>query len=220
VTARRRRTILAAALCALAWARPGVEAAPSPAPADRTARRLENRVRLWAAFADASRPLSARFELVRHTALLREPYRAAGTFEVDPVGTLRFEGDGAACATTTFAGEITVTTPSGATRRITDPSARWLSDLLHRLFLPAGKSQARLFADDRVRIPKGRGMRLEFRPPADRSLQPPIRAVTVGLDPVAGHIESLEIFESSGDRVEIRFRDVRRPAPSSPPPTP
>ncbi|RMG98456.1 MAG: hypothetical protein D6705_05845 [Deltaproteobacteria bacterium] len=197
--------------CALV---PSARFAVAAPPPDRTLRRIENRVQLWSTHADGTRPLAARFELVRHTALLREPYRATGSFSADPSGAIAFVGDDTRCATTRISpdGTVSLALPSGGTRPIDAPSARWLANLLRRLFVPAEETRQALVGNDRVRIPSGRGMRLEFRPPAPEDA-PHIRAVTVHLDPVAGHVARIDVFEASGDRVEIRFHDVRRPDP-------
>ncbi len=214
-----RLPLLAAAVLLGASPRPPAAYA---GPASRAERRLANRVELWAAFADGTRPLAARFELVRHTALLREPFRTSGAFEATPDGRLRFAAGDGRGATTILEpeGRVRIELPSGDVRTVDDPSARWFAGLLRRLFVPEGEAREDLVAGDRVSVPKGRGMRLEFRPPPSPGERAAIRAVVVHLDPVAGHVARIDVFEASGDRVEIRFVDVRRPnvtGPTGPP---
>ena len=232
-----RRAHLALAAFALAWLGPRPSPLQAAPTAEVQARRLENRRTLWADYASKTRNLVARYELTRTTSLLTDPMRTTGTLIFVAPDRLVLRDDGLLGTRTEIEGErarIATAKDSGdGPLAMPDtPGARWLAALLLRLFAPAPPDA--LTGHDRVRIPRARrGLRLELRPPRDHPATRSIRAVTVALDPAAGAVVQITIFEASGDNVRLTLTDHRQnvpdellaqhlderdPAPAAPPP--
>jgi hypothetical protein len=216
----RRATLLGAAALGLVGSWFGgswvVRAAPpNPDASDPEARRLANRLELWAAFARKSSNLLARYSSIRTSPLLREELVGAGSLAFVEPATLVLRDDAATGSTTRIeAGTASIipNDPSLPRRssvpRNEAPALRWLADHLVASFAPGDGSA--LLADARVEVPRGRTPRLSLLPPRDSAARTLIRSLTLTLDQVGGAVVRLEIAESDGGTFVLRVSDHRQ----------
>jgi hypothetical protein len=208
---RRRWLSLAGAAIAVAAA-PRVAMAAEP-----RARRLQNRLELWANYARrSSKNLLARITTTRETSLLDEPLVATGTLAFLAPATLVLRDDGLTGSTTLIDdGDLLVqpNQPDMPRGPEIDPreheAAAWLADRLIRCFAPSEDDEA-LIEGARVDVPKGRGYRLELRPVRGSVVRQLLRSMTIHFDPVGGAVTEILIAEAQGDRLRIQVTDHRQ----------
>lgn len=183
------------------------------ARSDRDQRRLENRLELWASFAQKTENLIVRTALERRSALLKEPHVAIGTLYAQRPARLLFHDD-AAQGSSTFIEPQHIAIQahqSGATPIAIDSEqhigAAWLQQRLTALFL--GPSSDELTANCQIEIPNG-GYRIELLPPRGSLIRQSIRSIGLRLDPVTGAVIRLSIAETQGDELDLKFTDHRQ----------
>lgn len=184
-------------------------------PVDRSQRKLDNRLELWATFARKSSNLLVRYGSIRTSPLLREELIASGSLAFVAPGTLVLRDDGVTGSTTRIEpGRVAIVPndPSLPRRampsRNESPTLRWLADHLLASFAPGDGSA--LTADARVEVPSGRMPRLSLMPPRDSAARGLIRSVTLTLDQVGGAVVRVEIAESDGGTFTLRLSDHRQ----------
>lgn len=208
VALRRRAFLLGTMACV---------ASPSSVRASTTRhdKRLENRLRLWANYAERTQVLVARTLTRRESALLEAPLVTGGTLFFRAPSSLLLRDDGPLGSTTLVeedAVRMLPHRPVAGTEAPLDPvrhpGAVWLAERLVRLFGPG--DPARLLAETEARVPSGRGYRLELCPLPGSEPRQVIRSLTVHLDPVEGAITRLDLAEAQGDLLRIGLSDHRR----------
>jgi hypothetical protein len=174
-------------------------------------RRLANRLELWRSFAAKTRHLAARYTATRRSSLLHAPATSAGRLEFTAPGRLLLVDESGGATTRLEGGAITLSVGSragtGRAPRTGSPEA-WLADVLLGLFAPGSADD--LLRLGRLRIPKGRGQRLEFLPALGSEARRVYRSVTVELDAVTGAPVVIVVSESQGDVFELSLSDYRQ----------
>jgi hypothetical protein len=180
-------------------------------------KRLQNRLELWANYANRTKNLLVRLTSTRETSLLQAPLVVTGQLVFQAPSLLVLRDDGLSGSTTVFdADTMTILAnqshghaPSVLPRdRL--PAAAWLSDRLLALFAPG--DGAAIIADSRVEVPKG-GYRLDVLPPRNSQVRKVLRSLSVHLDAVAGAVTELVIAEAQGDRLRLQLADHRQNVP-------
>jgi hypothetical protein len=186
-------------------------------------KRLQNRLELWANYANRTRNILARITSTRETSLLQAPLVVTGQLVFQAPSLLVLRDDGLSGSTTVFdAGTMTVLSNQSHGRapsvlpRDRLPAAAWLSDRLIALFAPG--DGAAIVADSRVEVPRGGartggGYRLDVLPPRNSQIRKVLRSVTVHLDAVAGAVTEIAIAEAQGDRLRLQIADHRQNVP-------
>lgn len=208
-----RRRFLALAACSFAFAARARADDPAPALDRQVARRLE----LWARAAAGTRVLVARYGLTRHSSLLQEPLKAAGTLLVRAPDTLLLRDDERRGATTRLTrGRLEIRPNDPALPALAEapgPAVTWLFEHVLAVFCapeasaePAGP----LLVDARVTLARGPGQLLAVTPRRDHPARREIRDLVVHLDPHTGDVDQLDLLETGGDRVVLTFSQRRR----------
>jgi hypothetical protein len=187
-------------------------------------KRLQNRLELWANYAQRTKNMLARLTSTRETSLLQAPLVVTGQLVFQAPSLLVLRDDGLSGSTTVFdAGTMTILAnqshggrPWSALPRDRLPAAAWLSDRLLALFAPGDGSA--IVADSRVEVPRGGaraggGYRLEVLPPRNSQIRKVLRSLSVHLDAVAGAVTELLIAEAQGDRLRLQIADHRQNVP-------
>ncbi len=213
----------------MSWSRRSWCAAASTLALARTAsaeeaedKRLQNRLELWANYAQRTKNLLARLTSTRETSLLQAPLVVTGQLLFRAPSQLVFRDDGLSGSTTVFdAGTMTILPNQSHGRAVSAlprdrlPAAAWLSDRLIALFAPG--DGAAIVADSRVEVPRGGarsgGYRLEVLPPRNSQIRKVLRSLSVHLDAVAGAVTELLIAEAQGDRLRLQLADHRQNVP-------
>lgn len=209
-----RRAILLLGAASLALAADTRAAAPA---GDRLlARRLE----LWARAAAGARVVVARYGLTRHSALLQEPLRVAGTLLARAPDTLLLRDDERRGSTTRIGRgrlEIRPNDPAlPALAEAPSPAVIWLFEHVLTLFCaPEVEPAAALLADARASVGRGPGQLLALAPRRDHPARREIRDLLVHLDPHTGDVDQLDLHEAGGDRVVLTFSQRRRDVPDA-----
>jgi hypothetical protein len=195
----------------------GLASATDARGEDAQDKRLQNRLELWANYANRTKNLLVRSTSTRETSLLQAPLVVTGQLIFQAPSLLVLRDDGLSGSTTVFdAGTMTILANQSHGRATTAlsrdrlPAAAWLADRLVALFAPG--DGAAVIADSRVEVPKG-GYRLEVLPPRNSQVRKVLRSLSVHLDAVAGAITELVIAEAQGDRLRLQLADHRQNVP-------
>jgi hypothetical protein len=205
ISSRRAFLLLGAASLALAG---DVRAAGAE---NQVTRRLE----LWARAAAGTRVLVARYGLTRHSSLLQEPLRAAGTLLVRAPDTLLLRDDERHGSTTRLArGRLEIRPNDPALPALAEapgPAVLWLFEHVLTIFCaPESEPAPALLRDARAAVGRGPGQLLALAPRRDHPARREIRDLVVHLDPHTGDVEQLDLLEAGGDRVVLTFSQRRR----------
>lgn len=205
---RRALVRLGAASLALALAR-SAGAAPS---------QVDRRLELWARAAAGTRVLVARYGLTRHSSLLQEPLRAAGTLLVRAPDTLLLRDDERHGSTTRLTrGRLEIRPNDPALPALAEAPGSavvWLFEHVLTIFCaPAAEPAAALLVDARAAVGRGPGQLLALTPRRDHPARREIRDLVVHLDPHTGDVDRLDLLEAGGDRVVLTFSQRRREIP-------
>jgi len=203
------RAVVLASGCAL---QPRWGWATAPESADD--RRLVNRLELWNAYARKTRNLIAHAAIERKSSLLHQPLRTSTTLVFRAPASLLLRDDDRSGSTTWIEGStvrILSHTEGTAAKLVTsddEPAAVWLSEVLLRLL--AGDSDEGLRSHGVIRVPSGRGYRIEIVPSTGSLVRKIIRSLLIDLDPVVGAIQAIEVAEAQGDRWTLELTDHRQ----------